>query len=185
MPLMELANYSENGLGYSRGERDSLEVRGTPQDEVFVRYGRHDTFAMFYTFGFVAPKSHAHSLPMRTRLQKMELTIEWNTRVQLRRGEFLIPQLRRDGGSLTLSYLAIGDAKFPRLSRGTFQTLMREAGVQNPDEAFDFILHYNRKKFLGLLAALEPHNGQMVDTLRRMARHQLEAMTRCIGTREI
>jgi hypothetical protein len=140
---------------------------------------------MFYTFGFVAPQTHAHSLPVRTGLEGMELTVDWNTAAQLRRGNFLVPELTRDGGKLGLSYLMIGNAKFPKLSRAIFQTLMREAGARNPDEGFDFIVHYNRKKFLNLLGALEPHEGPMIGALRAMARFQLEAMTNCIGTREL
>ena len=84
-----------------------------------------------------------------------------------------------------LSYLMIGNPKFPRLSRGIFRTLMKQAGAPNLDEVFDFILHFNRTRFLGLLAALEPLGGEMAVTLRKMARLQLERMSHCIGTRDL
>jgi hypothetical protein len=89
------------------------------------------------------------------------------------------------GDSLTLSYLTIGSSRNPRLSRGIFRTLMREAGIENPDEGFDEVLCYNRRGFLGLLAALEPHEAPMITNLRRMARYQLAAMTHCVGAREL
>jgi hypothetical protein len=57
--------------------------------------------------------------------------------------------------------------------------------VQNPDEVFDFILRFNALKFLELLELLEPHDGELVVTLRRVARYQLEAMAHCIGSREV
>ena len=53
------------------------------------------------------------------------------------------------------------------------------------DEVFDRILHFNRMKFLKLLAALEEQEGDLVLMLRRMARFQLEAMSNCIGSREL
>ena len=62
---------------------------------------------------------------------------------------------------------------------------MREAGATDPDDLFDRILSFNWQKFLNLLAVLEPHEGDMVSTLARTARYQLEAMSHCIGSREL
>jgi hypothetical protein len=67
-----------------------------------------------------------------------------------------------------------------------FRALMKESGMAEAeaDEGFDHIVHYNRMRFLKLLAAVESCEGEMAVTLRKMARHQLEAMSHCIGSRD-
>jgi hypothetical protein len=62
---------------------------------------------------------------------------------------------------------------------------MREAGLENADEAFDSILNFNWTRCLNLLAVLEPYQGGMISTLRKVARYQLESMSYCIGSREL
>jgi hypothetical protein len=185
MPLIELARHAWDGLECAGEPGGRLELRGKVREEVLVRYSPHDAFGIFCRWGLVAPQPRAYSLPMKTKLGAKELRIEAKASLQSKRGGFPTPQMRQDGDTLVLSYLMIGSQKNPRLSRGIFQTLMREAGVQNPNDAFDFVLFFNRARFLDLLSTLEPHNGEMVTKLRLMARHQLEAMTHCIGTREL
>ncbi|MGH6877256.1 MAG: hypothetical protein ACREHV_07740 [Rhizomicrobium sp.] len=175
-PLIELANHAADGLAYASGAQHRLEIRGTAQDEILVDYGRRDLFLIFRIFGFAVRQPQAYSVPMRARLDGMEILIGRNTTVHSRRGPYLLPRTQRDGNNLVLSYLTIGSPKTPRLPREIFQILMREAGAQKPDRAFDHVLHYNRRKFLDLLAALEAQEGPMILTLRRMALCQLETM---------
>ena len=71
------------------------------------------------------------------------------------------------------------------MPRGAFRTLLREAGVKDPDEAFDGVVRYNALRFIKLVKATAQHEGEMIFSLRKMARYQLEAMSCCIGTRVI
>jgi hypothetical protein len=185
MPLLELANQGPAGFPYTSEAGGALQVEGSTPGEILVSYGPHDGFGIFFTFGFAAQQPHAFSLPMKTKSGALQLRIEWDTDKHDKRGDVPTPQMRVEGDERVLSYLMIGHPKFPQLSRGIFQTLMRDAGVQNADEIFERILYFNRQRFLKLLATLEPHRGDVVATLRRMARYQLVAMTHCVGTREV
>jgi hypothetical protein len=122
---------------------------------------------------------------MKTSLGTAELIIQWEIGAYTIRGNFPVPQVNIQGSNLLLSHLMIGRRGFPRLSRGIFCTLMREAGATNADEVFDNILYFNRMKFLKLLEVLEPHKGEMIVSLRKMAHYQLEAMAYCMGKREL
>jgi hypothetical protein len=183
MPVIELANHGTEGLLY---EFDAgLKIEGKPGAEVLVRYNSRDAFGIFHAYGFASPQPQAFSVPMKTSLGAAELVIQSDIGAYTMRGNFPVPQVKIQGSNLLLSHLMIGRRGFPRLSRGIFCTLMREAGATNADEVFDNILFFNRMNFLKLLAVLETHPGEMSLTLRRMARYQLEAMAYCMGKREL
>jgi hypothetical protein len=182
-PLIELANHDATGLRYERGTH--LRLDGHVRDEVLVRYGPHDALSIFSTFGFVSREPAAFSLSIRVGFRELAVSIGRDTGEGTNRGRDRIPIVATGDGEVELSYLMIGHYNLPRLSRGTFCTLLREAGMNNPDEAFDEILRFNAIKFINLLRALEPYDGATISDLRTMARYQLEAMTYCIGSREL
>jgi hypothetical protein len=184
MPLIELANHHPMGFAYTRLGAD-LQVQGNARDEVLACYTAQDSFGIFCGFGFAYPQPGAFSLPTNVTMEARELRIERDASRRVKRGDVWTPQINSRGNKLVLSFLMIGNPKSPKLSRGTFCGLMRQAGVSAPDEAFDLIVHVNAMKFLKLLGALAPHQGEMIVTLRKMARYQLEAMAHCIGTREL
>lgn len=184
-PLVDLANYGEQGLQIRATPERGVQILGAGQEEVLLGYGPHDSFAIFRMHGIATPQWLAHSMPLRIKQEDVELRIERNTSVRFRRGDVFAPLSRWEGRNLTMSYLMIGNRMSPRLSRGIFLTLAREAGWPDPDETFDSILRANKKRFLDLLAALEPHEGSLILALRRMARFQLQAIAQCIGTRGI
>lgn len=184
MPLIELANHHAAGLPYEQTDA-YLQIRGTAPDEILACYGGQDSLGIFMGFGFAYPQPGAFSLPMNMTIGARELRIERDASRRVRRGQAWTPQTHSKGKKLELSFLMIGNPTFPRLSRGTFCALMRQAGVEPADEAFDLILHVNARKYLQLLEVLERHHGDMICALRKMARYQLEAMAHCIGTREL
>jgi hypothetical protein len=184
MPLIELANHDPSGPPYEQTGSD-LQIRGPAGGEILVCYGPQDSFAMFCGFGFAYPQPGAFSLPINVTIGARELRIERDASRRVRRGEVWTPQIQSKGNRIELSFLMIGNPKFPRLSRGTFCALLQQAGVQSAEEVFDLILHMNSVKFLKLIEVLEPHQGEMIFALRKMARYQLEAMAHCIGTRDI
>ena len=83
----------------------------------------------------------------------------------------------------TLDFLTIGDRRNPSRCKAVFYKLMRDTGFPGFEEAFDTVQHANRMHFLKLLAAVEGFELPIVHTLRRMARHQLEAMSFAFGAR--
>ena len=179
MPVVELINHSTNGVLYRID--DGVWVTGKFQDEVLVHYSITDPFGIFQAFGFASPERVAFSLPLKHEKRRITVLRDVNFRAKL--GSFEVPEHRVEAGTLVLTSLMIGNANFPRLSRGIFQHLMRDAGLPDADETFDLILHENRMKFLKLLQALEACSGDLPDTLRKMVRYQLQAMSFCIGTR--
>jgi hypothetical protein len=182
MPLIELANHGSTGLNYEFDE--GLQIRGKCNGEVLASYGVKDPFAIFRSFGFASPEPGAFSLPVNVNPRPPEILVQLDPSRTVKRGDTWFPQMERRNGRIELSFLIIGHARYPHLSRGIFRTLMREAGASDPDDLFDRILSFNWGKFLNLLAALEPYEGEMITTLRKVARYQLEAMSHCIGSRE-
>jgi len=97
--------------------------------------------------------------------------------------EYWIPKLAIADGNARLEFLMIGNKRHPRICKGIFYKLMRDAGFSNFEDAFETMQHANRMHFLKLIAVLEGAGGPMVDTLRRMTRFQLQAMSYCYGAR--
>lgn len=186
VPLVELINQRPDGIPFDRAA-NFLGIEGKGGGEIFVSYRSADAFQFFRQFGSASSEPGAFSLPMKTKVGPFELIIERNIVLGVARGVAAMPQLRRDQNRLVLSFLPLGNPDFPRMSRGIFHGLMRNADVtaDEADEVFDRILHFNRAAFVGLLDALASHGGKAVVALRKMARFQLEAMSWCIGSREV
>jgi hypothetical protein len=182
-PLIELARHSAAGLTLELAH--GLQIQGHCDGEVLISHGVYDSISKFRPFGSEGREPGAFSLPVNVAGGVPEVTIGRDFGRSVKRGKDWVPIVERGEGSIELSYLMIGHSKFPRLSRGIFRTLTREAGVNDPDDIFDRILNFNWNKFLNLLAVLEPFEGEMITTLRKMARYQLDAMSHCIGSRDI
>jgi hypothetical protein len=184
-PLAELINHRPDAVPYSGAS--FLEIEGLAGDEIFVSYRPADALDCFRRCGFASPEPGAFCLGMKTKIGQFELVIRRDVDRHAAHGAVIAPQIERDGDRLVLSFLLLGHPGFPRMPRGTFRALMRHADftIVEADEAFDRILRFNRLRFVKLLEALAPHDGKLVATLRKMARFQLEAMSWCIGAREI
>ncbi|HEY8696323.1 MAG TPA: hypothetical protein VIM02_01805 [Rhizomicrobium sp.] len=186
MPIIELANH---GDGSSYGDAGGISLSGQFPGEVLVRYSSSDPLQIFMTWGFATDSPLALSIggSLNTKAGKV-VVIErkFEGQVRVTKGQPLwIPEVAIDGDQATLQYLMIGNRQFPRLSKGIFYRLMRDAGFVNVEETFDVIQHMNRMHFLELIGALEGHEGPMIRTLRDMARFQLQAMSHCYGVREV
>jgi len=182
MPLMELVNHGPAAPSYNT--TNGISIEGAFSDEVLVRYSLEDAFGMFLGYGFASPERVAFSLATKNEASR-KLIIGRRINRKSRRGSFGVPDFKIDGDTIELSCVMIGNTDFPQLSKGIFCSIAREAGRTNPEEEFDAIVHNNRMSFLKLFAMLEPHEGGLVPTIRRMVRYQLEAMSHCIGTREL
>jgi hypothetical protein len=104
--------------------------------------------------------------------------------VESRRRPFF-PDVSKEGDQIALSYLMLGHRKYPRLARGNFYRIMRDAGRSDAEERFDRIQHANRTQFYKLDALSERAAPPLGRLLRKVARSQLEAMSHNVGTREV
>ena len=182
-PVIELGRYDPSGLRPERGT--SLQIQGYVKKEVFIRFAPHDAFSAFRLFGRAIPQAAAFSLATTATFEPFQIELARKLSQGARRGNDPVPIVSREGQKVSLSYLMLGHRNAPALPRSVFRALLTEAGIDNPDEAFDRLLRFNALKFIKLLQSLEPHEGEMISTLRTMARYQLEAMNHCVGRRRI
>lgn len=182
-PIIELARYDSKGLRPERGA--SLQIQGYVKGEVLVRFGVQDTFSAFRLFGRALPEEAAFSLPATVTAGEFQFDIGRKLSEGLKLGEDRVPNVSVDGKMVTVSYLLLGQRKSPALPRSVFRTLLSDAGIDNPDEAFDRTVRFNAMKFIKLLQSLEPYEGEMITTLRKMARFQLQTMNHCFGSRRL
>ncbi len=182
MPIIELVNH---GKGTHYDPADGLALRGKFADEVLVKYSDADSYGMFQTWGFVAAQPQAMSIGLAGKVGTEELHIERDF------GEFRplervwVPAFSRKSDGSRLKFLMVGSRQYPRLCRGIFYKIMREAGHSGFEETFDVVLHVNRMHFLNLLSALEDVAVPMAQTLRRLALLQLQTLSFSYGVREV
>ncbi len=182
MPVLDLANHG-SGATFEPGE--ALRLETVTSGEVLVRYSDTDSYGVFLSWGFAAEQAQALSIDLVGEIESTELAIGrafGDTKSDKRPW---IPDLQMEQGRAELDFLMLGNRSYPRLPRGIFRRVMRDGGFADVDEGFDVIQHVNRAHFLALLGALETAGGAMARTLRAMARHQLEALSFCIGARDI
>ena len=185
VPIAEQARHGSGGLAPALDSSGRFCVQGAVSGEVLVLRGAYDTLDMYFTFGLVEPQDQAYSLAVGVKDSAINIHIRRNTAKSVKRGPFLVPEVAREEGALTFSFLMIGNVKLPRLSRGIFFDLARDTPIAKPDEAFDYALFVNRTRLLQLLGALESHRGEAVIALRKVAHIQLERISHCIGTRDL
>ncbi len=184
VPVFELVNHDPGGDLFS--DASGIALVGRFAGEVRARRSRLGPFASFWRFGRAVPERIAFSLPMELKTESgISIGIDQNANVNGTLGSIAVPEFTIEDRSVHLSSLMIGSSRNPKLSRGIFYRVMRDAGETNPEQVFDNIAHINRLSFLKLLEALEPHEGGLVPVLRKVVRYQLEAMSWCIGTREL
>jgi hypothetical protein len=183
-PVLELVNHDPLAAPFA--EENGLTIGGKFDDKVLVLRSKTGPFGSFLRFGFPSRERAAFSLPVEFKTESgCDVRIEQNINMNSTLGAVSVPEFEQNGRAVRFSCVMIGNMGFPRLSRGIFYRIMREAGETNPEQVFDNILHRNRLAFLGLLEALEPYEGGLVPQLRKVVRYQLETMSWCIGTRDL
>jgi hypothetical protein len=182
MPVMDLVNHGIGVPGYN--VKDGVSIGGQFSDEVLVHYCLGYPFGIFLGFGFASPERGCFSLPAM-REGSRNLIIQRNFNFKSKRSSFSVPDFKIQDDKVILSCLMIGNMKPPRLSKGIFVSIMKEAGKPNSEEEFDTLLRENRMKFLNLLEFVESMQGELGQTLRTMIRFQFAAMSHCMGMREL
>lgn len=182
MPMIELANHGDAG---SYGCMQGISIEGTFKDEVTVRYAETDSYGMFRSWGFDTDAGMAFSIELEGTIESARLFLERRTDGAKNGTKPWVPALTANGDVFKLSFLMLGNNNYPRLCRGIFRRVLREAGFKDADETFDKIRRANFRHFLGLIEDLETVEGPMAQSLRRMARRQLQALSNCFGAREV
>jgi hypothetical protein len=136
-PVIELARYDPRGLRPERGT--NLQIQGYAKKEILVRFAPEDAFSAFRLYGRAVPEPAAFSLPTTVKFEQFQIDIGRKLSQGIARGKDRAPTISRDGEKLSLSYVLLGQRKSPALSRGLFRALLTEAGIDNPDEAFDMM----------------------------------------------
>lgn len=178
MPVLELANH---GVGPRFASGDGIGIQGSVTDEIFVNYRDSDSYGLFVSWGFASPQPQALSIALNGNVGQQRLYIDRDVELAKRPDQLSVPPLAFEDGVAKLKFLVTGNRSFPRVARGIFYKVMREAGLSGYEEAFDMVQYVNQTHFLGLLEAIEPFEGPMIDTLRRMARYQLQSMSFSFG----
>jgi len=181
MPVLELVNHDVTGRPYAF--RSGISLKGVFTSEILARYNVTDPFGAFFTWGFPSNSFHAYSLPLGISMGARKLVIKRDMREKELLGKVMAPTLLKKDKTIILSHLMIGNAKYPRLAKGTFYRLMRDIEVPNVEELFDRIQSANISRFLTLLLELEKFEGPSISMLRKMALLQLEAISHCVGAR--
>lgn len=185
MPIVELANFGDEAIfEFDRG----VSLRGVFKDEIRVRYGRQDSLGLFQGWGFSLERPVAFSRCFGMSTPFGKLVVQRKFAKEKPReipgvGPVMIPELSTNGSVVTMSSVMLGNKQAPRLPRGIFQRLFREAGLPGADEIFDQLRHTNSLAFLHLLELLEGVTGPRAASLRAMARLQLTTMAHCYGSR--
>lgn len=187
MPLVEMVNHGQAPTYDFDG---GVGVTGNFADEILVRYSDSDTLDFFLIWGFVCETAVAMSLPLTIPAGPLVIArdtddgevIEIAARSPF---DFRLPRISSEGGKMRLSFLPLGLKGYPRIPKGAFRRVFRDAGMPANDELFELALFMNRTLFLELMRMLEDVEGAMARSLRTMCRMQLETLCYCIGVRDV
>jgi hypothetical protein len=95
-----------------------------------------------------------------------------------------VPEISVSGDTITFSHLLLGHKRFPKMPRGIFYRVMREAGRSDAEKTFDHIQHINRMAYHQLASHAESATPQLGRLLRDLLRYQLELMSYNVGESE-
>ncbi|MFL5238325.1 MAG: hypothetical protein ACJ8EL_12115 [Rhizomicrobium sp.] len=182
MPIVELANHGHL-TRYS--VTDGVGLSGQFSGEILVQYEFADTWALFAKWGFASEEPFALSLPLTIQSKSASIIIRRNIGSVVSAQKPFFPEVTVSGNTVELAYMLLGSRQFPRLARGNFQQIMRDAGHPEANEPFDMIQHINRMQFFELIALSEGAAPLLRDVLRKVALSQLKAMSHNVGTREV
>lgn len=183
MPIVELLNHDPAGPHYET--QHGVAVHGTFSGEVLARYSDMDPHGIFANWGFACEQPQAFSHALKSNRSEGAVEIGRDLSGLSPKTQFWIPDVSKSDAGIKLQFLMMGNQKYPRMAKGIFHKLMREAGSKNVEETFDLIQHANLRDVARLLAAVEKAHGPMAETLRRVARFQLQALSWCFGVREL
>lgn len=181
-PVLDLINH---GLGPRFQATNGIALQGQFQGEVVIRYGPTDPLGIFNGWGFASPcEFFALSLGLRLKTNSGSLVIGRQDAAFGGTRNPFVPEISISGDTITLSNLLLGHKSIPKLARGIFYRIMREAGRPDAEETFDRIQHINRMAYHKLESDAENAAPPLGRVLRDLARYELELMSYNIGASE-
>ncbi|MBV8490611.1 MAG: hypothetical protein JO199_08780 [Candidatus Eremiobacteraeota bacterium] len=185
VPLLDIPNH--RGVAAPFDLDGGVAIRGTFEDEIFVRYNLGDAWDNAVVYRFADLAIFAYSVAMIVDL-------EGGLRLNVKRfynqidpiGNVRYPTVTTDGNARTISHLVLGNLSAPDMPRAVFRKLLADRlDVRSADRAFDGIAHFNRKMFLDALRLLDGLSGSAAAMLRAAALNQLEALSACVGAADL
>jgi len=185
MPILELVNHDPDAkiANHYGGPTDSISYRGVFSGEVLGRYGDVDPFGFFAGWGFACPQQQAFSVSLG--INQGTLRVGRDLQSLSQETPFWIPNLIREENAVKLQFLMIGNKRYPRMCRGIFNKVTKELKLPNPEETFDLIREANMRFITKLMSEIEDAEGPMAQTLRRVVRYELDALSSCFGVRDL
>jgi hypothetical protein len=184
VPVLEMVDHDPLADPY--GEDKGVFIGGEFPEDVRVLRSKLSPLGAFIRFGAASPECVAFSQAMSFKTKDgCEIKIGRDVNANSTLGSVAVPDYELLDQAIRFSCLMIGNSRLPRLARAIFYRVMKDARQPDAEQVFDRIAHENRLIFLRLLEALEPYNGGLIPTLRTVVRYQLEAMSWCIGTRDL
>lgn len=175
MPLIELVNHDEKS-NKSFDRTPCLGISGKFKDEILLHYGMAgDAALMFEGYGFSAPKPYTFSGSLGVNLGQKSIKIARFVTLYKTISNTNIPRLKIEGDIIHLSCLVLGSINNKSSPKKVFTKLMNTVGMPAniASNVFDGIVQQNKNFFLHLLEELKPLDGNVVEGLRTMAKHQL------------
>lgn len=183
MPVVELANHG-HPKRYEIEDGKGVGLSGHFSREILVRYGTYDPLELFINWGF-ASDNEEFALSLNLANDRLGFSIGREDIKSPQDMKSFIPRVSRENGKLTLSHLLLGHKRFPRVARGIFARIMRNAGRSDAEEVFDGIQHANRMQYYRLIELSEGAAPALGRLLRDVARYQLDAMSNNYGKRDV
>ena len=175
MPVVELVNHDSMRIK-SFDHEPHLGVSGKFSHEILVDYGLNaDAPLMYQTYLFSTERPYAFSGSMAINLGQRVLKIGRFLAVHDIAAKIKVPKVHVEGNTLYLSFLVIGDLYDKHFPYKIFEKIMSDMGMPSKMaiDIFEGIVNQNKNFFLQLLKMLEPLDGNVVKTMRTMARNQL------------
>jgi len=186
MPILELVNHDpDSKVAGHYGSLDGLSYSGIFSGEVLGRYADIDPIGFFASWGFACPQQQAFSISLGMNQDKSPLRVGRDLQSLSQETPFWIPKIIHEEKNVRLEFLMLGNKRYPRMCRGIFNKVTRDMKLPNPEETFDLIREANIRFITKFMSEIEAAEGPMAQTLRRMARYQLEALSSCFGVRDL
>lgn len=182
VPLLDIPNHHGLAAGFDIRD-EGVAIRGSFDDEIFVRYNVADAWSNAVSYNFAGVSAFAYSVGMVVDLHDgIRLNVKRFHNEAQAVSDARFPVVERDGNTVTLSHLSLGNLSMPDRPRGIFRAILApRVDAVHADLAFDGIAHFNRKKFIDALRLLDGVEGNVARMLRSAALFQLEALSSSIG----
>jgi hypothetical protein len=178
-PMLELTNHDPRGPKLEAGG-EGLTLRGRFPRQVAWRYRTADTYQMFRTYRFASEERLAFSLPFDVTDKRLGLDIHVSVDVDKRQSATVPvpePVVTRKDRRIDLSFIVLADRANARVPLASFKAALGAYLGKGTLEFFEGLLFYNRQKFFALMATVETATGPAAETIRRVCRLQLEALS--------